>query len=92
MDITNNSWNHAVAVVNGDNLKIYINNLLYLDTTIDNARRATNDANVLFGSGNRSDSPAEYLIGKLDDVAIYNRPLTASEISALYNECTVNAF
>ncbi len=90
-DITNNVWNHLVSIVNGNNLKIYLNNNLVLDTTINNILRVNNSANLLFGSGARTDLPSEQLIGSLDDIAIYNRALTQSEIRALYyNSITYN--
>jgi hypothetical protein len=83
-DIINGVWNHMVCVINGTNLKIYINNTIVLETVVDNTKRVTNSANLLFGSGARPDLPAEQFIGQLDDIGIWNRALTQAEITGLY--------
>jgi hypothetical protein len=85
-DITNNTWNYIACTISGTNLKIFLNNDLVLNTTIDNQLRAGNTFPLLIGSGARSDKPAEQFVGKLDDIRIYNRALTEEEIQALYNE------
>jgi hypothetical protein len=89
-DISNGIWNHIISVVNGDNLKIYLNGIIVLDTIVDNNKRVINNANLLFGSGARTDLPAEQFNGKLDDIAIYNRALTNQEITNLYNSVSFN--
>jgi hypothetical protein len=89
-DISNGIWNHIISVVNGDNLKIYLNGIIVLDTIVDNNKRVINNANLLFGSGARTDLPAEQFNGKLDDIAIYNRALTDQEITNLYNSVSSN--
>jgi hypothetical protein len=94
-DVINGVWNHMVCLINGSNLKIYINNTIVLDTLVDNSKRVLNSANLLFGSGARPDLPAEQFVGQLDDIGIWNRALTQAEITGLYttlgtNEITQN--
>jgi len=82
-DINNGVWNHLVSVITGSTIKIFLNGTLVLDTLINNSKRSANLANLLIGSGARPDLPAEQFIGSLDDIRIYNRALSQSEISYL---------
>jgi hypothetical protein len=85
-DVSNNIWNYIACVISGNNLKIFLNSDLVLNTIIDNQLRAVNTFPFLIGSGGRTDKPAEQFVGKLDDIRIYNRALSESEIQALFNE------
>jgi hypothetical protein len=59
---------------------------LVLDTYIDNPLRAPNTSSLLIGSGARTDMPAEQFAGRMDNIRIYSRALTDSEIQELYHE------
>jgi len=85
-DISNNSWNHIVSVISNNNLRIFLNGTLILNTTVNPQLRVGNSASLLIGSGARSDKPAEQFKGQIDDIRIYNRALTDSEIQTLYHE------
>ena len=93
-DITINTWNHMAAVVSSNNLRIFINGVVVLDTVINNQLRTGNTAPLLIGSGARTDPPAEQFKGQIDDVRIYNRALSFSEIQALYHwpNCAPNSY
>lgn len=82
-DVSNNTWNHIVATVSSNSLKIYLNGSIVLNTTINNSLRVANTAPLLIGSGARTDKPAEQFVGKLDEIRIYNRAITEAEISYL---------
>ena len=86
-DITNETWNHVVFTISGNNLKIYLNGNLFSSVTVDNSKRTSNTAPLIFGSGGRTDKPAEQMVGKLDDIGIWSRVLTQIEIDNLYNAC-----
>ena len=79
--ITYGQWLHVVTVYDGTNIILYLNgvedNSLPQTGTIE-----TNDFDLEIGgaSGNGTD-----FIGSLDDVRIYNRALSATEILQLYN-------
>jgi len=79
--ITQNAWNHVVVTYDGANVRFYVNGVAQgapAYTTL-----PVNTVNA-FVVGNIADS-SRPLDGKLDDVRIYNRALSASEIQRLYN-------
>jgi len=78
--ISPSQWNHVVMTKNGNLVSIYING------TIENSNTNLNlqgIINLYFGV--RSDLFA-YFNGKLDDIGIWNRALTPSEVTQLYNQ------
>jgi hypothetical protein len=75
-----NTWYHIGVIYDAPNVKIYVNGLLVLNQNtipIPNV-----DGLMNFGASISGNS--QYLNGKLDDIAIHNRALTASEIQQLY--------
>jgi hypothetical protein len=82
-DIINNSWNHILLTISGNQLKLFLNGILVLNTISDNQKRVPNQAPLLIGSGARNDKPSEQFVGKLDEIRIYNRALTNSELEIL---------
>jgi hypothetical protein len=72
-------WIHIVAVFDGTHNKLYINGVL--DNSISFSQGTLND---LGGGFNISSSIFDYL-GSFDDARIYNRALSADEITRLYN-------
>ena len=75
---TRNIWHHVVAIRNGSTISIYVDGVKGSDNT-DGSDVDTNPNPALgFSFGGRDWS------GKLDDVRIYNRALSASEILQLY--------
>jgi len=83
-------WHHAVGVYDGtltsDNLKLYIDDFLQ-DKTRDSTANIidSSDPLTMGATKHSSGSPiADYLDGVIDDVRIYNRALTASEVHDLY--------
>jgi hypothetical protein len=75
-----NIWEHYVVVLNGSTLKVFLNGFL-LDST-KTVTRTLALGNYRFGS---SLGGSRFFNGLIDDIRIYNRALSASEISALYN-------
>ena len=85
--IENNKWNHVVFNISGSTLKVYLNGILFSTNTIDNKLRdikSINSGALLIGSGGRLEKPAEQMVGKLDEIRIYSRALTESEITYLF--------
>jgi hypothetical protein len=72
-----NTWHHVVGVVNGTAITIYVEGKL-------NASFASEGASFqtikIGGDGNAGDE----FPGKIDDVRIYNRALSAQEVAQLY--------
>lgn len=82
-----NVWSHVVAVYDGASIKIYINGVL--DQTIAGVSGAiSTEAGKEVWVGNRLESNYAYK-GSLDEVAIYSRALTQSEIVARYERNAV---
>jgi len=85
-----NQWVHVVYVITTTQTSIYMNGQL-IKTDIGNVSFSSiNSANLYFGRFGDANGWAPNgwypLDGELDDIRIYNRSLTPSEIIALYNE------
>lgn len=83
--LSNNQDYFLVAkYVKGQNISLYVNNVLVGQRTILNLNLLTNSAtNSSIGSYNRA-AGGGYFKGIIDDVRIYNRVLTNQELIALY--------
>lgn len=80
-DPDNNTWYHVVAVHNGSNIRLYVNGVQ--EGTPTTAGSTSVIDNYYLGY---SDQVVDsYLDGSIDDVRIYNRALSATEIANLYN-------
>lgn len=77
------SWTHVAIVFNETSLKWYYDGVLEDSDTIV-ALNSTADGNLRIGA--RTSTGSEAFNGSLDYVKIYNRALSPSEISNLYNE------
>ena len=82
--LTYGTWHHVVFISNGlnANTKIYFDGLLIGTSTNANSSNSCSHANLyigadIYGLGNFD--------GKLDDIRIWNRAITASEITYLAN-------
>jgi|GEM_PF-4557150 len=82
-------WYHLTAVREPTQLRFYVNGMLVAQTsTQGRAPYYGIDPVVTFG-GRFTNMQDFHFNGKLDDIRIYNRPLTTAEVVALYNlECT----
>jgi hypothetical protein len=78
-----NQWHHAVGTFDGSNLRIYVDGNLQgsLVTTTQVYYPATGAAAI----GRDGDNNTGYFSGLIDEVRIYNRALTADEVTDLYN-------
>jgi hypothetical protein len=81
--VQNNEWHHVVVVYTGTQKLVYIDGVQNASTNYSQAIR-TNNLNVRLGM-NQEFAPA-YYGGALDEVRIYNRALTAQEVTALFNQ------
>lgn len=92
--INDGRWHHVVAVYDaaGTTVKLYKDSVLL--TTCGSAPASLFNNNEPFQIGpTDSDTVSNDLTGALDDVRVYNRALSSSEIQALYKEraTTVNS-
>jgi hypothetical protein len=79
--LSTNTWYHVVARFNGTNREIWLNNVKIGNDT-PSGHNVPNANNLRIASSNG----AEYFNGKLSNVEIYNRAVTDSEITELYND------
>jgi hypothetical protein len=85
-----NSWHHFVSVFeNGTYVKMYLDNQLFWTQASNISQQTTRPSEPLF-FGIGVATQYDYLNGKLDDVGFWNRALTESEISNLYNSVSTN--
>ncbi|MBU6320948.1 hypothetical protein KGO04_00170 [Patescibacteria group bacterium] len=77
--LKNTTWSLLIATYDGTNVRLYQNGSL-LSTTV--ASAVASDATALALGADTGDG--RYFNGTIDDVRVYNRALSASEIQALY--------
>jgi len=82
--ITN--WTHIVGSFDGSAMRIYVDGTLK-NTTTESFTRSSNTDSLKLGINYwaRTGQTFRYS-GKMDDIRIYNRALTAEEVSALFHE------
>ena len=79
--LTLNTWNHVAGTFNGTQLILYVNGVASPPTASTAAPLATNTAELHIGK----DYGANVFTGNIDDVRVYNRVLSAAEITDLVN-------
>lgn len=78
---TNEVWNHIMVVHNVDekNLTVYVNGVSAGSTVYTGILIDRDDEIYLGGGGNR------WLTGSMDEIMVFNRSLSATEIGQIYN-------
>ena len=81
-----NQWHHIVGTLDGSGMKIYVNGSLsgmHTNTSPSNGTITEVSIGRVSNLGG-----TDFLAGKIDEVAVYKRALTAEEIQAYYNHLT----
>ena len=73
------TWNHAVLVRDGQQVRVYLNGHLEIETLLDSNVPPTTDQIFV---GGRTDSQSNWE-GRLDEVALFNRVLSPAKIQQL---------
>lgn len=76
-------WQFVAITYDGQQLKAYRNGSVIASKNIKGTLLSGNDSLLI---GKDPVGKLEYLIGALDEIAVYNRALSSSEITALYND------
>lgn len=85
-ELTNN-WHHVVVNFDqGNEVSCYVDNVLVYSVAASNCTEDFDVPNYPLVIGNRYALQDMFFRGKIDDVRIYRRLLTASDIDSLYNE------
>ena len=84
-------WYQAVGVRSGSKARLYVDGILLAETSTVSASTYTGGQPLTLGAGHDlTDTRLQAMNGLLDDVRIYNRALSASEVTNLYvTESTV---
>jgi len=82
-----NVWTHYVGTYDGSIVKIYKDGTLSESKTI-NTALSTNLANMAIGRWYAQDGYTYNFLGKIDEVGIWNRAITSTEVTSLYNSGT----
>jgi|GEM_PF-2428180 len=82
--ILNNQWHHFVIINNGSTIKYYIDNTLYESKSSTAGNWGSTD-NVRIGYFYNGSSGGYSSACSMDNNRIYNRALTTTEITTLYN-------
>jgi len=78
-------WNHITIVINGSSSRMYVNGLAVGSTFNPTITARSNSGNIIGGTYNIYPSLSTGITNaKIDEVRIYNRALTANEISMMY--------
>ena len=81
--VTDNSFHHVAATYDGQKMRIYRDGVCEAEKLITNAISYSPGDSLWIGRREASAIPGHFL-GLIDELSIYNRVLSASEISAIY--------
>jgi hypothetical protein len=81
------TWVHLAGWYDGANIRIYVNGVQAAQTAA--AGTMTNNASQNCVIGARADAAQHFFPGRIDDVRVYSRALTATEIQVLAAGCPV---
>lgn len=81
---SDNAWHHLVGVYDGTAQYIYVDG--FLKASLGESGPISNVVSMKIGSGSGPLSPLALFRGMIDDVRIYSRALSQSEIQQLYHE------
>ena len=81
-----NAWNHLIVTYNGTKLKYYENGVFVDSTTVN----STLNGQMLVAGARQfiAGAPSFHFLGSIDDIGLWNRELTSSEIFQLSNLTT----
>jgi len=81
---TNYEYNHFAVIFNGTNASLYVDGSLYTTiTTLPSGNFSATHGNLEIGGSSLGSLDIK---GDIQNVRVYNRALTATEVSRLYNE------
>src|SRR3989344_3092088 len=82
--ISPNTWHHVVGTANGNNAYSYVDGVLVGSVTAGNTYTSYSTPKIFINGDIGIVNRFRYLNGKIDDVRVYNRALSADEIKRLY--------
>ncbi len=82
------SWHMLTAISDGNTVKFYLDGTLESETAYNATVQNDNEPLIIGAGGSSSPLPIYVFNGKIDDIRIYNRALSSSEIQELYQGVT----
>ena len=79
-------WNHIVFTGDNNGIRLYLNNSLADSDSWDGTFMTYTNTNYKFNRIGYQGLGVSYFKGEIDHVRIFNRALTATEVTTLYNE------
>ena len=79
-----NSWNNIVMTYDGSAINLYMNSILIASMPHNLSMNISGNSGISIGENNSANGYWQYTDGKIDDIGIWNRALTACEIQNLY--------
>ncbi|MCA9208134.1 MAG: LamG domain-containing protein, partial [Planctomycetales bacterium] len=79
--LSKDAWYHVAATWDGSEVRIYVNGSLDMDAAASWSGTLSTDSRDLYIGGQPG---GDFFDGILDDIRIYNRALSSSEVAALY--------
>jgi hypothetical protein len=80
------AWNHVSVIIDNDTVSIYINNILEIsDTNAVYSNDLTSTATLQLANDSLAQFNVDNFDGRLDNIHIYNRALSANEVQQNYN-------
>lgn len=84
--LTLEAWNHVALTYDGATLKIFLNGRLGGEKRVERDRMAGAARRLVFGRRGDNSGDGYHFKGAIDEVAIYDRPLSAEEIRSRFRE------
>ena len=85
---SDNTWYHVVITFGSNTVNLYINGSQEDTATFSNPNTSASNGDFVIGSHSTDPSSYGYYDGLLDDTGIWNRVITSSEVTSLYNSGT----
>jgi hypothetical protein len=86
-----NNWYHAILTVNNQDAKLYLNGMLVseskvkgLNQRLENYPESSREPLKIGADGTSAFTLYSYFPGRIEDIRIYNRSLTAEEVGNMY--------
>jgi gliding motility-associated-like protein len=89
-----NTWHHLTTTIDNDSIKIYINGVLDKAYFKGFATNYSNIDSIIIANSGNSAFSQRWFNGALDDIKMYNRVLSATEVQDLYSKpftCNCNS-
>jgi len=87
-DINDGNWHQLAATYDGSMMKLYVDGALSASSTSYSGALPNNTYPVWIGRNYDPDNSSDFFNGTIDEVQIYNRSLSAEQITAFYNNQT----